>query len=133
MSMTMGGAWLLRVDEKKAQFSQRFIVSGANRGNGIYAERLGLAVSVDGPSWLIDFEWNDDDRSGWEKSRCKKLDAKFSFSSGLVIKIGADDNFLHLADDDFDDLVLVCECQDPTINGPAFVNPYDFSLKRRRG
>jgi hypothetical protein len=127
--MPMGGRWRLQVERKIAGFSQRFIVSGAAVGNGTFGDAIGLTTLADGPSWRIDFQWNDNRGSGWRPSRCKKLTANFDFRSGLVVRIGADDNYPHLADNDFDDLVLLCEFQERQLKG--FINKYDFSLNRR--
>jgi hypothetical protein len=126
--MPMGGRWHLRVERKNARFGQRFVVSGAAAGNGTYGDTIGLTTAVDGPSWTIEFQWNNGQDAEWHSSRCKKLTAAFDFASGLVVRIGADDNYPHLADNDYDDLVLHCD-EESELKG--FVNKYDFSLGRR--
>ena len=131
MPIHMHGRWLVSVHSKEAQFSQRFAITGSSASDGIYDGAEGVSVGlVDGPDWLITFEWNDNDASGWQPSEAKEIYAEFTLASGLIMRIGADDNWPHLRDGDYDDLVLLCENRDPAISGGfPFVNPYDFSLK----
>jgi hypothetical protein len=53
MAITMQGSWTLRFKSKAAAWAQRFVVSGAATGNGVFAGTAGTAVFVTGTQWSV--------------------------------------------------------------------------------
>ncbi len=112
MPETFQGKWRVRVTEKNAGFEQRFRITGANAGNGIYPGVVGVEAVAEGDGWTITMEWNNGSGSGWQESAV--LRAVGSISPLVLINIlRADDNFPVQRDNDFDDLVITCTDLDP--------------------
>lgn len=57
MAIPMQGAWTVRVKSKSAAFPQRFIIAGADSGNGTYAGDVTTPpVFVTGPTGAFRFK-----------------------------------------------------------------------------
>jgi hypothetical protein len=132
MAETFSGQWLVEVFQKDAAFSERFIVEGSLGSDGIYpGEMITPAVSVSGQNWSIRFEWNDNAGSDWQESAVRRTGAAYTLQDGLIVFLGADDNFPSRRDGDFNDVVLRCRNLDPQLNPwDPFANPYDFTLPK---
>ena len=132
------GSWTVQVVQKDAAFSERFVIEGSDASDGAYPGDTGTpAVSVSGPRWRIRMEWNDNVGSGWQSSAVRRNSVGYTVQDGLVILLGADDNYEQFRDHDFDDVVLRCSSDDPQVNPwRPFANPYDLTLPkdvRKRG
>lgn len=121
------GDWLVRVNQKNADFSQQFTISGSDSSDGTYPGIPGTVVSVSGQEWTLNAEWNNNVDSGWQPSRVQRV-TTYGLQEGLRITLGIDDDWLTLADGDYDDMILNCESLDPIINPPPSANPYDFTI-----
>lgn len=103
MSITMQGPWTVSVKSKNAAFPQRFIISGADTGNGTYAgETTTPPVSVTGDSWAITIQNNPG--SGFQDSDDQ---IKFPFIAGGQYHFDIESNDAG-GDQDFNDLILRC-------------------------
>lgn len=99
----MQGDWTIRVKSKNASFPQRFIVSGADSGNGIYTGSTGTpAVDVTGAQWIIKIQY--DGGGGFQLSNTR-LKFPQRIGNEYVFDIQSNDSG---NDTDFDDLVLTC-------------------------
>jgi hypothetical protein len=67
MAITMQGAWALRVKARNAAYAQRFVVSGAETGNGIHDGMEGERVHVSGPHWVLQVQHRHT-QMGWRDS-----------------------------------------------------------------
>jgi len=56
MAITMQGSWTLRVKSRNAALTQRFVVTGADSGNGSYDAAAGTTVFVSGAQWSINIQ-----------------------------------------------------------------------------
>ncbi len=112
MLITMQGTWTIKVKAKNASFPQRFIISGATTGNGIYVATTALpAVTVKGRQWTIAIQNNPGPGFQLSDTRIKyptKVGGNYQFD------IQSNDAG---ADIDFDDLVLTCTT-------PATINDF---------
>ncbi len=130
MSDTFHGQWIVEVWQKDALFDERFIVSGSDSGDGAYAGVAGaLPVVVTGAEWSITLEWNDGHGSGWQPSGIRRNSAVATATDGVVVFLGADDNYEQFRDHDYNDLVLRLRSVDPDI-APWYpiTRSYDFTL-----
>jgi hypothetical protein len=127
--------WLIDVTAKVAAFSQRYIISGSDRADGTYPADVGTPqIQVSGEEWTLTLQWNNNAGSGWQPSRVIRRNVNFTVEDGLVLELGADDNWVQIADNDFDDVVLRCQNIDPhLIPWHPYRRTLDFSLPRRRG
>lgn len=127
------GTWLIDVVGKDAWYSQRYVISGSDRADGIYAADLTTPrLLVSGKEWSLTMEWNDNASSGWQVSRTRRSSVGFTAEDGLVTILGVDDNWPQLADGDFDDVIVRCQNIDPElIPWHPFVQNIDFSLPKR--
>src|SRR4051794_13178299 len=132
MAESFSGDWTIEFVSKEADFAERFIVEGANTGNGTYVAEAGMpSISVSGPNWSIRFEWNDNAQSGWQASAVRKIAADSTLQNGLVVLLGIDDNFEGLRDRDWNDVVVRCRNVEPQLNPwLPFTNPYDFTVPK---
>jgi hypothetical protein len=113
MFISMQGNWLVRVTAKNAAYNQRFIVTGADSGNGTYNGTVGTAVYVTGEQWSLAIQNNPG--SGYQLSDTmlkypKKIGSRYEF------EIWSNDAG---SDTDFNDLILTCS---------AWVNVNDFLI-----
>lgn len=103
MAIPMQGAWTVTVKSKSAALSQRFIIAGADSGNGTYAGEVGTpAVPVTGANWRIQIQNNPG--GGFIDSADQ---IKFPTVSGLQYQFDIESNDAG-GDQDFNDLVLTC-------------------------
>jgi hypothetical protein len=132
MVAIFSGDWIIEVVEKRADFSQRFIVEGSAGSDGVYpGETATPPVKVSGSRWLIRFEWSNNSGSSWQPSQLRRTGAEYTLDTGLTVFLGADDNWDLLRDKDFDDVVLRCRNTDRQRNPwHPFKNPYNFTLPR---
>lgn len=130
MVETFFGEWSVRVDKVNAHLAQRFIITGSD-SDGIYPGVPGTSLPrVSGVQWTLAMEWNDSDAGlGWQPSNVRRS-AAGTVQEGLVVRLGADDKTTYVDRDlDYDDLVLVCVCLDPTVNPfPPGPPPFDFTI-----
>ncbi len=107
MAITMQGSWTVAVKSKSARRPQRFIVSGATSGNGVYEGKTSTPpVLVTGDAWAVTIQNNPGD--GFVTSA-----EQITFptqSAGLYrFDIQSDDGGgAGSGDEDFNDLVLTC-------------------------
>lgn len=135
MAETFYGNWWIDVVGKDAWFSQRCVVSGSDRADGAYAADLGSPrLQVSGAEWTLALEWNNNVDSGWQPSRVVRRSVTFDVDAGLVVVLGVDDNWLHHADNDFDDVVIRCQNVDPhLVPWHPHRRTVDFRLPKRKG
>ncbi|MDQ3756232.1 MAG: hypothetical protein M3394_00035 [Actinomycetota bacterium] len=132
--VTFFGPWEVTVFSKEAWFDERFVISGSDASDGVYPGVAGTGPgAVTGARWTVAFEWNDKESSGWQPSGVRRFPT-YTVDDALVITLGVDDNYEHLRDGDFDDLVVTCKSLNPQ-HAPLHPinNPYDFTLPRRKG
>lgn len=98
----MQGSWTVTATVKSAAFPQRFIITGAITGNGIYSGIPGTSVAVTGDQWAIGIQ--HDPGNGYRSS---DLRVKSPVMSGgnYVFNIESNDSG---GDLDFNDLILTC-------------------------
>ncbi len=104
MTIHMQGSWTVSVKSKSAAYSQRFIITGADVGNGIYSGNNSTpSVFASGANWSIQIQ-NKPPKKSWLDS-----DDQITFpvlNSGLVrFDIQSNDAG---GDEDFNDLILTC-------------------------
>ena len=103
MQISMQGNWTVRVKSKNASFPQRFIITGATSGNGVYAGAVATpAVAVTGNHWSIFIQ--HDAGAGFQVS-ATQLKFPQKIGSNYVFEIHSNDSG---GDTDFDDLILSC-------------------------
>lgn len=103
MAIPMQGAWTVRVKSKSAAFPQRFIIAGADSGNGTYAGDVGTPpVFVTGANWRIQIQNNPG--SGFIDSAEQ---IKFPIVVGSEYQFDIESNDAG-PDQDFNDLILTC-------------------------
>jgi hypothetical protein len=103
MAIPMQGSWTVSVKSKSAAFPQRFIIDGADSGNGTYAGVIATApVRVTGDNWRVQIQNNPG--PGFVDSDDQ---IKFPTVSGgnYRFDIQSDDAG---GDGDFNDLILTC-------------------------
>jgi hypothetical protein len=99
----MQGSWTVSVKSKSAAFAQRFVIAGADSGNGTYAGEVATpAVAVSGANWRIQVQNNPG--SGFIDSADQ---IKFPTVSGLQYHFDIESNDAG-GDQDFNDLILTC-------------------------
>ncbi len=102
MIISMQGSWEVKVKAKLASFPQRFVVIGADTGNGVYSGTVGTTANVTGDQWAIAIQNNPG--GGFQQSDTK---IKFPITSGgnHTFEILSNDAG---GDKDFNDLILEC-------------------------
>src|SRR5262245_48658109 len=116
MSETFYGTWLIDVIAKDAAFSQRYVIQGSDRSDGAYpADVTTPRLQVSGDEWTLTLEWNDNASSGWQETRIARSPVTFTVEEGLVVVLGGDDNWVQVADGDFNDIQLRCQNIDPEL------------------
>lgn len=127
MTQTFYGPWSVEVVSRDAAFGERFVISGSANADGAYNATPGVSVQVSGDTWTLDLEWNDNAGSGWQPSDVRKS-AEYTITNGLVVTLGADDNFDAVRDYDYNDVVLACGSLDPAVDPPPKDPPLDFTI-----
>ena len=133
MSDTFHGQWIVEVWQKDALFNERFVISGSDSSDGAYSGVVGATpVVVSGDQWNITLEWNDGHGSGWQPSAIHRKSAACTASDGVIVLLGADDNYEQYRDGDYNDLVLRLRSVDPDI-APWYpiTHQYDFTLPEK--
>lgn len=103
MAITMQGDWTIRVRHSNAAVAQRFTVSAASAGNGVYDGVVGNAVRVSGAQWSVQVEHRRNGR-GWCDS-AQRIGLP-SVNDGLLrLEIASNDSGLEREQSG---LVLVC-------------------------
>jgi len=103
MAITMQGSWTVRVTSKNASFGQRFVITGADVGNGTYDGLVGTAVFASGAQWSINVQ-HQPPSEPWRDSAQR---ITFPTVSGGLVRFNIDSNDTG-PDADYDDLVLSC-------------------------
>jgi hypothetical protein len=132
MALPFYGPWRIEVASKDADYSQRYVIAGSAGSDGAHvADITTPPVLVDGAAWTISLEWNDNAGSGWLPSDVRKS-ASNTLAEGLVVTLGADDNYAWYRDGDYNDVVLRLYNQDPTLNPwVPFPGLPDFTVHAR--
>lgn len=102
MAITMQGPWTLRVKSRNAALTQRFVVTGADTGNGSYDAAAGATVFVSGAQWSINIQH----RSGAQPWRDSVQRIGFPGIAGSLVRF--DIRSGKAGDKDGDALVLSC-------------------------
>ncbi len=125
------GPWSVTVVSQDAAFDERFTIASSDGSDGAYGGGPGTSVAtVSGREWTITMEWNDNSGSGWQPSAVRRS-ARYTVPEGLVVTLGADDNYERFRDGDYDDMVLECRSLDPAHHPlQPIVNPYDFTVPK---
>jgi len=125
------GEWFIQCEQINADFSEQFIISGSDSSDGIYPGTPGIQIArVSGKQWSIEMQWNNNTGSGWQTSGIKRS-ATYTVLEGLVIRLGADDNFDSSRDFDYNDMILICKSLDTKINPtPPSRYPYGFTIPK---
>ena len=88
MAIPMQGSWTVSVKSKSAAFQQRFVIAGADSGNGTYAGEVATpAVSVTGANWRIQIQNNP---GGGFVDSAEQI--KFPTVSGLQYRFDVESN-----------------------------------------
>jgi hypothetical protein len=108
MHITMQGDWTVRVKSKSAAFPQRFVIVGADSGNGTYNGLTTTApVEVQGATWSIFIQHDPGGGIGFRNSTTR-LKSPQRIGDNHVFDIESDDRGAGDGDGDFNDLVLTC-------------------------
>jgi hypothetical protein len=103
MAIPMQGSWTVSVKSKSAAFPQRFIIAGADSGNGTYVGAVASPpIAVTGAHWRIQIQ--NDPGTGFINSADQ---IKFPTVSGGQYRFDIESNDAG-ADEDFNDLILTC-------------------------
>src|SRR5215813_11590390 len=103
MAIPMQGSWTVSVKSKSADFPQRFIIAGADSGNGTYNGAVSTPpVLITGANWRIQIQ--NDPGGGFLDSQEQ---IKFPTVSGLQYRFDIESNDAG-GDADFNDLILTC-------------------------
>jgi hypothetical protein len=127
MTQRFYGPWSVEVISRDADYGERFVIGGSANADGAYDGTPGVSVQVSGDAWTLDLEWNDNVGSGWQPSDVRKS-AEYTINNGLVVTLGADDNFDAVRDHDYNDVVLACRSLDAAVDPPAKDPPLDFTI-----
>jgi hypothetical protein len=122
------GPWFVRVDSTEAGAAQQFSISGSDSSDGGFPGVPGESVSVSGDEWTLTMEWFDG--SQFLPSRLRRS-ATYDVQAGLIVTLAADDGPPETADEDFNDLVLMLQSEDPDLNPiPPQGPPPDFTIPK---
>lgn len=105
MSIAMQGAWTVSVKGKSAAYPQRFVISGADIGNGTYpGETTTAPVFVSGAQWSLRVEHNPTGPVSWIPS-AERITFPTLSAGQVRFDIRSNDSG---GDLDYNDLVLTC-------------------------
>jgi hypothetical protein len=103
------------------------VVSGSDASDGAYPPDVGTTIEVSGEGWQITMERSGDGVT-WRPSMVRQS-VSYTAKEGLVKILAADDGDPSTADQDFNDLVLVCRNLDPELNPRIPSDPFfDFTI-----
>jgi hypothetical protein len=101
----MQGSWTVSVKSKSASYAQRFIISGADSGNGTYEGKTSTPpVFASGDQWSITIHHNPSGPVSWTPSAERIV---FPYVSAGQIQFDIQSNDTG-GDVDYNDLVLTC-------------------------
>jgi hypothetical protein len=117
MPLTLNGRWHLLVTKAIHKWPNRFVVEGAQSGNGIYPGTVGTGANVDGsPGWLLRAEHENPAEPGvWHSSQMQVL-SKVVDGAEIHAVLGAEDP---LPNQDFEDIQWTAD-----FTGRLFDVPY---------
>jgi hypothetical protein len=121
---TLSGRWTIRAIGKEAGWDQGIQITGSTSNDGIYSLNVGDVISdVDGVDMTLTAKYLDGNTGSWNDS-LQQDTWTWDDSLGMTLTIYADDN-PPAGDLDFNDLVVVCEPQDPELISPhaGFTRP----------
>jgi hypothetical protein len=106
MTIGLQGTWSVSVKSKSASWAQRFVIAGADSGNGTYTGATTTpAVLVSGEQWGVTIQNNPSGPVSWRPSRARlanfRVDGAF-----FKVDVESDDGGGFAGDEDFNDLVL---------------------------
>ena len=92
MAITMHGHWHLRVTKAIHTWENRFVITDASLGNGIYPPTVGTQVEANGlPNWILQAEHINPANPGvWQPSDMQNLN-RVQSGAELYYLIGAED------------------------------------------
>jgi len=99
MAIIMHGSWTLRTSAQDSAVAQRFVVSGAETGNGSHEASAGAAVFVTGRQWSVRLQYRPAGQA-W-RDATPRIGYPWIASGLLRLEI-------HAGGDDGADLVLSC-------------------------
>ncbi len=102
MIISMQGSWKVQVTTKSAAFPQRFVINGADSGNGTYEGVVGKTANVTGAQWTIAVQ--NDPGTGFQLSDTKLMFPR-KVGTNYTFEIRSNDAG---SDSDFNDLILTC-------------------------
>lgn len=114
MSVTLHSRWRLTVAAAIHTWDNRFVISGATTGDGVYPADVGLTVDVDGPTWQVEAQYRP---PGGEWQPSAMIFQRGAEQVMLQSIIGAEDP---LPTEDFFDIRLTAEY----LGGTLFDVPY---------
>ena len=103
MAINMQGSWTVSVKSKESDLPQRFIIAGADTGNGTYVgDPSTPPVAASGNNWSITTQ--NDPGTGFVDSGAR-ITPPVNLAGQFQFDIESNDAF---ADEDFNDLILKC-------------------------
>ena len=103
MAIPMQGSWTVSVKSRSASFPQRFIIDGADTGNGTYNGVVATApFLVTGANWRIQIQ---NDPGGGFVNSAEQIKFPTVSAGNYRVDIESDDA---AGDGDFNDLILTC-------------------------
>jgi hypothetical protein len=126
MPESFSGPWSVSVQSTDSVFAQRFVIEGSDSSDGAYPATPGTSIGVTGGEWTISADWLDGNT--FVHSAMLRT-ATYDVQDGLVVTLAADDSPPETADHDFNDMILILQCEDPALD-PLRPNgiPYDFTV-----
>lgn len=123
------GPWSIRVLDARFPQRQRFEIRGSDGSDGDHAATSDSTLAVSGARWTLAM-------SGlhggvWRASALRRSAAAYTNTDGLVVTVGGDDSPPGTPDLDYDDLIVVLQSEDPSLDPRPWQNPYDFTIPRR--
>jgi hypothetical protein len=106
MTIGLQGTWSVSVKSKDASWAQRFIIAGADSGNGTYTGSTATpAVLASGEQWGVTIEHNPTGPASWDPSRMRLTNPRVD-GAFFKVDMESDDGGGLAGDEDFNDLVL---------------------------
>jgi hypothetical protein len=126
MAEIFHGPWAVHVESKNSFFAQRFVISGSDSSDNGYPGVPGQSIGVTGDEWTLTMDWLDGNQ--FRPSRIRQS-ATYDVQKGLIVTLGADDGPPETADRDFNDMIVVLQSEDPSLDPlTPSGNPYDFTI-----
>jgi hypothetical protein len=127
MAQDFYGRWNVAVVRDRLPFfNDRFTITGADIGDGIYPGTVGTSVQVEGSHWQIVFSSKLDRESDWQTSLDRRISAEFLFDRGLVVVVETDVDARFTFDSGF---IVSFQNTDPQLNPwVPIIKTLDFTL-----